>query len=172
MAQTQTEEKAKAERLLNLCREHLSKQQPQAAIQSCQQAATAYRDIQDVSGEAKSTVNLGIAYSSINQVDRAVTILESGLELARQAGERRVEAISLRFLGLISHFLEKDQESKEFLEQSLAITRELKDSQLEDEIKKTVVDLDKIKADRLYQKGVAQYQSYQFKEALNYSSSR
>jgi hypothetical protein len=35
-AQTESDRKAEAERLLNLCREHLSKNQLEAAIQSCQ----------------------------------------------------------------------------------------------------------------------------------------
>jgi hypothetical protein len=40
-AQTNETQKAEAERLLKLCREHLGKNQPEAAIQSCQQAVTA-----------------------------------------------------------------------------------------------------------------------------------
>ncbi len=41
VAQTTEAQKAEAERLLNLCREHLNKNQAEAAIQSCQQAVTA-----------------------------------------------------------------------------------------------------------------------------------
>ena len=62
MAQSTDARKAGAERLLNLCREHLDKNQTEAAIQSCQQAVTAHQQIKDLAGEAKSTVNLGIAY--------------------------------------------------------------------------------------------------------------
>jgi hypothetical protein len=40
-AQANETQKAEAERLLKLCREHLSQNQPEAAIQSCQQAVTA-----------------------------------------------------------------------------------------------------------------------------------
>lgn len=41
LAQTTETQKAEAERLLNLCREDLGKNQPETAIQSCQQAVTA-----------------------------------------------------------------------------------------------------------------------------------
>jgi hypothetical protein len=40
-AQTNETQQTEAERLLKLCREDLSKNQPEAAIQSCQQAVTA-----------------------------------------------------------------------------------------------------------------------------------
>jgi hypothetical protein len=58
VAQTEADRKTEAERLLKLCREHLSHNQPEAAIQSCQQAVTAHQQIKDLSGEAKSTVKL------------------------------------------------------------------------------------------------------------------
>jgi tetratricopeptide (TPR) repeat protein len=93
LAQTQSDRKAEAESLLNLCREHLSKNQPEAAIQSCQQAVAAHQQIKDRSGEAKSTVNLGIAHVRVSQYEQAIPILQSASELARIAGERRVEAL-------------------------------------------------------------------------------
>ena len=40
-AQTEADRKTEAERLLNLCREHLGKEQLEAAVESCQQAVTA-----------------------------------------------------------------------------------------------------------------------------------
>jgi tetratricopeptide (TPR) repeat protein len=53
--------------------------------------------------------------------------LQSALELARTAGERRVEALALGSLGLAYHALGKSQEAKEFLQQSLPIFKEIGD---------------------------------------------
>ena len=64
--------KAEAESLLKLCRENLGNNQAEAAIQSCQQAVMAHQQVKDLSGEAKSAVNLGIAYVYLKQYSKAI----------------------------------------------------------------------------------------------------
>jgi hypothetical protein len=55
MAQNTDTRKTEADRLLQLCRQNLNDNQADEAIKSCQQAITAHQQIQDLSGEAKST---------------------------------------------------------------------------------------------------------------------
>lgn len=88
MAQSTDAREAEAERLLNLCREHLDKNQTEAAIQSCQQAVTAHRQVKDLSGEAKSTVNLGLAYNRGGQYSQAISVLETAVKIAQESKER------------------------------------------------------------------------------------
>jgi tetratricopeptide (TPR) repeat protein len=151
----------------------LNKNQPQAAIQSCQQAITAHQQIKDRSGEAKSTVNLGIAHVRANQYEQAIPILQSASELAKTAGERRVKALALEFLGLAYSSLGKWQEAQEFLQQALAIATEIKDTQLEEGIRQVLSLVEnpqqfsqKTEAARLLQQGLQQAQNSQFQEAV------
>jgi tetratricopeptide (TPR) repeat protein len=161
------------ERLLNLCREHLSKNQPEAAIQSCQQAVTAHQQIQDRAGEAKSTVNLGIAYSRNGQYSQAISVLETALKLAREAKERRVEAIALRQLGITYGASGQFQQATEFLQQALSVAQEIKDAEVEKEIRQILSEAEqklgspqKTEADRLLQQGIQQFRSNQYPPAI------
>ena len=86
LAQTQSERKAEAERLLNLCRENLGQGQFETAVESCQQALGAHQEIRDRSGEAKSITNLGIAYLRSGQSDQGIATLETALEIAKEIG--------------------------------------------------------------------------------------
>ncbi|MBS9396146.1 MAG: CHAT domain-containing protein [Dolichospermum sp. OL03] len=140
LAQTPTTLKAEAERLLKLCQADLNQNQPEAAIQSCKQAVKAYQQIKDRSGEAKSSVNLGIAYDRTNQVEQAISILQSAVELARTAKEQRVEAIALDSLGSLIYKnyqalgkLQEEQEQKfiEYQQQTLKIYQNLDDRNMQ-----------------------------------------
>jgi tetratricopeptide (TPR) repeat protein len=141
-AQTNETQKAEAERLLKLCREDLGKNQPEAAIQSCQQAVTAHQQIKDRTGEAKSTVNLGTAYSRSGQYSQAIPILESALKLAREAKERRGEAIALQWLGIAYVSSWQSQQGTEFLQQALTVAQEIKDADLEAGIRQILSEVE------------------------------
>ncbi len=163
----QLPEKIEPEKLLNLCREHLSQNLAGAAIQSCQQAIVAYQQIGDRSGEAKATVNLGIAYDLANQSEQAVTTWKSALELAKLAGDRQVEAIALYALGGMYGVQGKSQQATEFLQQALTVAREINDSELEEAIQKNLLQSpEKAEAERLFYEGDQQFRANQVSEAL------
>ena len=173
MAQSTDARKTEAERLLNLCREHLGKEQIDAAIQSCQQAVTAHQQIKDLAGEAKSTVNLGIAYNRVGQYSQGISVLETAVKIAQESKERRVEALAFINLGIAYYASGKSKESTEFLQQALTIAQEIKDAELEKSVRQILAEAEKPpaspqqkEADRLLQQGIQQYQTSQFREAL------
>ncbi|WOB67654.1 tetratricopeptide repeat protein [Microcystis aeruginosa] len=167
MAQNTDARKAEAEQLLQLCRQNLKNNQAEAAIKSCQQAITAHQQIKDLSGEAKSAVNLGIAYISSGQYSQAISVLENAVKIAQESKERRVEALAFLYLGGAYYELGEFKESIEFFQQTLTIAKEIKDADLE-KIAEKLMEAEKQRkeADRLLQEGVQKYETSQFRGAL------
>lgn len=105
LAQTPAALKAEAERLLKLCKAYLNQNHPEAAIQSCKQAVKAYQQIKDRSGEAKSSVNLGIALLQIGQAylyisdhQKASEYENQALVLFKNVGNKQLEVITMEEL--------------------------------------------------------------------------
>ncbi|MBL8171651.1 MAG: tetratricopeptide repeat protein, partial [Acidobacteria bacterium] len=71
--------------------------------------------------------NLGIAYESLGQPQRAIEFYEQVLAIARETGDRRGEGQSLNNLGLAYAELGEPRRAIEFCEQSLTIRREIGD---------------------------------------------
>ncbi len=167
IAQNTDARKAEADQLLQLCRQNLDNNQVKLAIQSCQQAVIAYRQIKDLSGEAKSTANLGNAYVNDGQYRQAISVLENAVKIAQESKERRVEALAFLYLGGAYYELGEFKESIEFFQQTLTIAKEIKDADLE-KIAEKIMEAEKQRkeADRLLQQGVQQYEISQFREAL------
>ncbi|MDB9413545.1 CHAT domain-containing protein [Microcystis aeruginosa] len=170
IAQNTDGRKAEADQLLQLCRQNLDNNQVKLAIQSCQQAVIAYRQIKDLSGEAKSTANLGNAYVNDGQYRQAISVLENAVKIAQESKERRVEALAFLYLGGAYYELGEFKESIEFFQQTLTIAKEIKDADLEKSAEKLLVLMEAEKqrkeADRLLQQGAQQYKISQFREAL------
>jgi CHAT domain-containing protein/lipopolysaccharide biosynthesis regulator YciM len=170
IAQNTDARKAEADQLLQLCRQNLDNNQVKLAIQSCQQAVIAYRQIKDLSGEAKSTANLGNAYVNDGQYRQAISVLENAVKIAQESKERRVEALAFLYLGGAYYELGEFKESIEFFQQTLIIAKEIKDADLEKSAEKLLVLMEAEKqrkeADRLLQQGAQQYKISQFREAL------
>lgn len=101
---------------------------------SCQQAITAHQQIQDLSGEAKSSVNLGIAYINAKQYTQAISILERDAQIGQESQERRVEALAFFHLGRAYGLSEQAQKGSESLQQALTIAQEIQDAELEKNI--------------------------------------
>jgi CHAT domain-containing protein/Tfp pilus assembly protein PilF len=116
---------AEAERVLNLCREHLAKE-PQKAIESCQAAAKLYQQLGDLKGESNSLNNLGEAYDSLGQYLKAIESFQQSLAIARELGDRKWEANALNNLGIAYYSLGQYSQAIEFHQQSLAISREIR----------------------------------------------
>ena len=173
MAQNTDTRKTEADKLLQLCRQNLNDNQAEAAIKSCQQAITAHQQIQDLSGEAKSSVNLGIAYIGAKQYAQAISILERAAKIGQESKERRVEALAFFHLGRAYGLSEQAQKSTESLQQALTIAQEIQDAELEKNIQQLLaageqppVSPQKQEADRLLQQGIQQAQTSNFREAL------
>ncbi|MFM7474217.1 MAG: tetratricopeptide repeat protein, partial [Microcystis aeruginosa] len=114
IAQNTDARKAEADQLLQLCRQNLDNNQVKLAIQSCQQAVIAYQQIKDLSGEAKSTANLGNAYVNDGQYRQAISVLENAVKIAQESKERRVEALAFNNLGITYQALGQSKRSIEF----------------------------------------------------------
>ena len=170
IAQNTDARKAEADQLLQLCRQNLDNNQVKLAIQSCQQAVIAYQQIKDLSGEAKSAVNLGNAYVNDGQYRQAISVLENAVKIAQESKERRVEALAFLYLGGAYYELGEFKESIEFFQQTLIIAKEIKDADLEKSAEKLLVLMEAEKqrkeADKLFEQGAQQYKISQFREAL------
>jgi CHAT domain-containing protein/uncharacterized protein HemY len=170
IAQNTDARKAEADQLLQLCRQNLDNNQVKLAIQSCQQAVIAYQQIKDLSGEAKSTANLGNAYVNDGQYRQAISVLENAVKIAQESKERRVEALAFLYLGGAYYELGEFKESIEFFQQTLTIAKEIKDADLEKIAEKLLVLMEAEKqrkeADKLFEQGAQQYKISQFREAL------
>ena len=170
VAQNTDARKAEADQLLQLCRQNLDNNQVKLAIQSCQQAVIAYQQIKDLSGEAKSTVNLGNAYVNDGQYRQAISVLENAVKIAQESKERRLEALAFLNLGGAYYELGEFKESIEFFQQTLTIAKEIKDADLEKSAEKLLVLMEAEKqrkeADKLFEQGAQQYKISQFREAL------
>ena len=76
---------------------------------------------------ARSLLAEGQAHSAQGECEAARPVLEKSLALARELGDKRVEADSLRELGNVANRLVEYDLAVPFYQQSLALTRELGD---------------------------------------------
>jgi tetratricopeptide (TPR) repeat protein len=85
------------------------------------------RRIGDRQGEADSLIDLGDAYKSLGEYQRAIDFYQQSLEIQRQIGDRNGEATSLIGLGNAYYSLGEYQRAIDFQQQSLEITRQIGD---------------------------------------------
>ena len=71
--------------------------------------------------------NLGNAYFSLGQVQRAIEFHQQALEIARETGDRRSEGAGLGNLGSAYYSLGQVTQAIEYYQQALAISREIGD---------------------------------------------
>ncbi|KOR34199.1 hypothetical protein AM228_25575, partial [Planktothricoides sp. SR001] len=127
-AQTVTERKAEADRLLNQGRQQYTTSQYQAAIQSLETALNIFREIGDRNEEGNALIGLGNAYNSLGQYQKAAEeFYQQSLTIKREIGDRNGEGNALIGLGLAYSDLGQYQKAIEFYQQSLTIAREIGD---------------------------------------------
>ncbi|MDZ8262893.1 CHAT domain-containing tetratricopeptide repeat protein [Nostoc sp. ChiQUE01b] len=171
LGQSTETSKSEAEHLLNLCREQLNKNQFQAALQSCQQAATTAQTIGDRSTQAKSLINLGLAYLNTGNAKQAIANYQQALAIAQTISDRTLQAKSLNNLGLAYLNTGNVKQAIAYCQQASEIAREIKDPQLEAAILQALSlaqvqnNPRKPEADRLFDLGIQQFQNSQFKAA-------
>ncbi|QSJ19290.1 tetratricopeptide repeat protein [Nostoc sp. UHCC 0702] len=127
LAQTPTDRKAEADRLLQQGAEQFKTSQFEAALQSWQQALVIYREIKDRKGEGAALGNLGLAYFSLGDYAKAIEYHSSRLAIAREIKDRLGEGQSLGNLGIAYRALGDYAKAIEYQSSRLAIAREIKD---------------------------------------------
>ncbi|MGK7898714.1 MAG: tetratricopeptide repeat protein, partial [Xenococcus sp. (in: cyanobacteria)] len=117
----------------------------------------------------------GIAYLRSGQFDQSLSTLETALEIAREIRERRIEAITLQWLGITYLFLDQSQPGTEFLQQALTVAQEIGETGSAQEIQQMLSLVEKVinsqeikEANRLYQQGNQKFQISQYREAIEF----
>jgi len=87
----------------------------------------AARELKNRQNEGGFSGNLGIAYSSLGQVDKAIEYHEQALTISRETGDRRNEGNWLGNLGIAYKNLGQVDKAIEYHEQALTISREIGD---------------------------------------------
>jgi tetratricopeptide (TPR) repeat protein len=103
------------------------RQHPQEWIQWLEAALVAARRLEDRRGEEYHLGNLGNAYFSLGEAQRAIEYYERALTIGREIGDRRGEGKGLGALGTAYAALGEAQRAIEFYDQALAIGREIGD---------------------------------------------
>ncbi|MEC4817320.1 MAG: CHAT domain-containing tetratricopeptide repeat protein [Scytonema sp. PMC 1069.18] len=127
LAQTNTERKAEAEKVMQRGREQLQSSQFTAALQSWQQALLIYREIKDRQGEGKTLVNLGLAYHFLGDYRKAIEYYQQSLPILREIKDSKTEGIALYNFGNTYDSLGDYHKAIEYHQQSLKIAQEIKD---------------------------------------------
>ncbi|MEH2146785.1 CHAT domain-containing protein [Nostoc sp.] len=100
LGQSRETSKSEVERLWNLCRENFQKNQFQAALQSCQQSAMTAQRIGNHLIQAKSLGMLGLTYSNIGNVEKAIDSYQKALAISREIKDPQLETVVLQGLFL------------------------------------------------------------------------
>jgi len=82
-------------------------------------------------GEGNALGNLGIAYHTLGQMERAIEYHQQALATAQEIGDRHREGTHLGNLGLAYGVLEQVERAIEYCQRALAIAQEIGDKSLE-----------------------------------------
>ncbi len=129
LAQTQSDKKAEADRLLQQGNQDFYVSQYREALQSWQKALEIYRDIGELYGEGAVLDSLGRAYNSLRDYPKAIEYYQQALVIARKIGTSQGEAASLNNLGNAYDSLGEYPKAIDFHQQSLAIFQAIGDRQ-------------------------------------------
>ena len=140
-AQTNQEQKAEADRLLNQAFQQLQTSQYEAALQSSQRALDLYRTLQDRNGEAGALTNLGSAYRSLSQYEKAITYYQQALPLFQRVKDRNGEASVLGNLGIVYWSLSQYEKAITYYQQALPLLQQVKDRNGEGKLLSNIGDL-------------------------------
>jgi CHAT domain-containing protein len=124
VAQTREQRKAEGDRLLEQGIQDYNDRKYTDAEESFQHALIIYRSIQNQNGIATVLLHLGMSYGSDKE---AVAYYEKSLTLFRQLKNRAGEAKALMQLGDWYSSAEQHQKAVPYLEQSVAIFKQLND---------------------------------------------
>ena len=123
--------------------------------------------------EADRLFKQGMQQLEANQLEAALQSFQKALTIYQDIKNRRGEGAVLAGLGLVYSGLQDYPKAIDYYKQSLVIAREIKDSELEAIVQEQLANAQlrrsnpqKVEADRLLDQGIQQYQTDQFKAAL------
>ena len=108
-----------------------SQEGPRAALPEYEKVLAGYRNAGNRRGEAITLGLIGNCYKRVGDYPKALTFLNSALDLKRELHDRLEEGKTLSHLGLVYWEQGEYPKAVEAFDQSIAIARELKDIQLE-----------------------------------------
>ncbi|MBW4663886.1 MAG: CHAT domain-containing protein [Chroococcus sp. CMT-3BRIN-NPC107] len=100
--------------------------QYQSAIEYYNSALAIYKEVGNVGGEANTANNLGVTYVSLGKLQQALTYYKLALPLRRTVKDKAGEAATLSNIGIVYRDIKQPQEAISSLEQSVAITLQLR----------------------------------------------
>ncbi len=103
------------------------RQHPRERIPWLEAALNAARLLKDRSAEGVHLGNLGLAYTDLGDIRKAIELHEQTLTIARETGNRRDEGNALGSLGIAYYYLGENRRAVEFYKQQLRITRKIGD---------------------------------------------
>jgi CHAT domain-containing protein/Tfp pilus assembly protein PilF len=127
LAQTTTDRKAEADRLLQQGNEQYQNGRFAEVVQSMQQALTIYREIGDRTGESLTLKNLGLVYSRLGDYSRSLDYYQQALVINQQIGDKAGEATVLNSLGSVYSNLGEYSRSLEYYQQALPLNQAVGD---------------------------------------------
>ena len=101
------------------------------AVDLLAKSVTACRKLEDRQGEGTQLGNLGIAYSNLGQVEKAIGYYGQALAISQEIGDRRSEGVWLGNLGQAYRDLGEVEKAIGYHEQALAISQEIGDRRSE-----------------------------------------
>ena len=130
-----TDRQAEATELFNQGGQQFSQNQLQEALHSWSQALQIYQDIGDVDNQIFVLTNMGLAYQTLGQYERAISSFEDLLVIVRELKESQGASEELKAeegriigqLGLLHREFGQYEQAVEFLEQRIEIAREIGD---------------------------------------------
>ena len=125
IAQTSESRKAEAERLFEQGNQQYHAEEPDAAIQSWQQALTIYQEIGDRLGEAASLGNIAIVDRGRGEYAKALEALERVGEIMQELDDLNGQVRVLQQLGLLYRALGNDERAEDLLTEQLKRARDI-----------------------------------------------
>jgi len=104
---------------------------PREKIPILETARSAARRLGDRGAEGVHLGNLGLAYSALGEVARAIEYYEQALTIAREIGDRRGEGNHLANMGLLAQDQDDPSRARQLWEQALRIYKAIQDPNAE-----------------------------------------
>lgn len=131
LAQSNTDRKVEADRLLNEGFDYRRFGKVELALKSHGQALQIYREIKDRRGEALALSAFGDVYINLGNYAKGIEYFQQSLAIIRSIKKPDIEFWILSYLGAAYSGLGNYPQAIEYLEQSLIMSRQLKNKQME-----------------------------------------
>ncbi len=127
VAQTTTDRKAQAARLVQEGDRYYYQGQYQVTLEKYQQALAIYQQIADRQQEGVILNNIGFVYTELGQSKQALPFYQQALVIFQELNDLPNQGAALNNIGLSYSYLGENSKSLKFLQQALEIFREVHD---------------------------------------------